>query len=156
MCAGNAAEASRRLKTQDVVIGERTLRSWLDRHPAEYADVRQRLVPQIEAGIIHDARTVAREAIDGAREAIALERQRIAAGEVKDAGASARNLATAGATWTDKMLLLDGRPNSIEKPCRSTEELMRSIAAKLGGFREGEPLPWDAEGQAEPEALTHA
>jgi len=135
LCSGRVSRAREQLLAAGVDIPERTLRTWVvDLFPNRYQAAAERYAPQIERLMITQLRAGATRGFEASTAAMELEMQRLAAGEVKDAAASSRNLATAGAIMADKMLLLDGRPTQISEQ-RSMDDVLRSLAAK--GFIDG-------------------
>jgi len=135
LCGGRVTRAHEQLKASGVNIPYRTLAAWVaDLFPNRYRHLAEQVAPQIEKSMVATARAAAMRSFEVAGEAVELEAQRLAAGEVKDAAASSRNLATTGGIMTDKMLLLDGRPTQISEQ-RSMDDVLRSLAAK--GFIDG-------------------
>lgn len=135
LCGGNVTRAHRHLKASGHTVPERTLHGWVaNQFPNRYRHLAEKYAPQIEKSMIATARAAAMRSFEVASEAVELEHERLQAGDVKDAAASSRNLATTGGILTDKMLLLDGRPTQISEQ-RSMDDVLRSLAAK--GFIEG-------------------
>lgn len=117
------------LQQQGIDIPERTLNDWKTRHSAELDALHDKYAPQLEQGMVRRTRDVALLAFDTAAQAVQLERERIQAGNVKDAAKTAQYLTTTGAIMTDKMLALTGRPSQITEH-REPSQIIRSLAAK--------------------------
>jgi hypothetical protein len=136
MCGGNQKRAIAQLAAAGFEeLPPSTLSDWVTtRFPERYQALCLKYGPEIERRMITGLRRVAARSFEIAGEAIELEYTRLAAGDVKDAAASSRNLATTGGIMTDKMLLLDGRPTAIHEQ-RSAEDVLRALDAM--GFIEG-------------------
>lgn len=135
LCGGRVSRAHEQLKVAGFNVPYDTLVQWVSmRFPNRYRHLAEQVAPQIEKSMVATARAAAMRSFEVAGEAVELEAQRLAAGDVKDAAASSRNLATTGGIMTDKMLLLDGRPTQISEQ-RSMDDVLRSLAAK--GFIDG-------------------
>ena len=109
-------------------IPDRTLRDWRQQYPERYSEIRAGRVADIDRELMHEYKALARDAQIAAAKAVALEQERLEAGEVRDAASSARNLTITSATATDKSLLLDDRPTQITEHRTSDqaiEELRR-------------------------------
>jgi hypothetical protein len=114
LCGGNANKARQRLLAGGIDVPARTLLYWrTERFPERYEQSCQELAPQIEAQVVDFQRELAYKASQAAQQAVALEIDRIEAGQVKDASASARNLQTTAGIAVDKVLSLTGRPTVI-------------------------------------------
>ncbi len=130
MC-GSAATASERLKTLDppIKVHEHTLHHWRKTlYPNRFRALVEKHATSIEAQVVTSVRGLALAASDAAHEAVALERTRIASGEVRDAAGSARNMATVLGIATDKLLLLQGRPTVISET-RTADDVLRDLDA---------------------------
>lgn len=77
------------------------------------------------------AKLAASEAFSEVRELIGEVKALRMAGRLRDASASAKNLATTGAILTDKALLLEGRPTSISET-RDSDAIWASIFKEAG------------------------
>ena len=130
---GSARETAKQLD-----LAERTVQDWRHRYSARYDELAAKLRPEIEQRIADQARQAAQRASDGVQEAIALERMRLEQGDVKDASASARNLATTAGILIDKTLLLEGRPNVISTNT-SADEIVRRLV-KLGVVQDADEI----------------
>lgn len=133
---GNARAASRVLASQGVRVSARRLASLRERHPARYREVRDRHFRRLEDVLVAEQRELAMAAGQAAREAVELERARIASGDVKDAAASARNSETVAGIAVDKLLGLSGRPTSVEVHV-SLEEILRARRREYAQYIEG-------------------
>ena len=127
LCAGRVTRAREQLAATGVNIPYQTLLMWKrDLFPNRYRHLAEKYAPVIERQMIATARAAALRSFEVASEAVELEHDRLAAGEVKDAAASARNIATTGGILTDKMLLLDGRPTVVTEQ-RSMDDVIRGL-----------------------------
>lgn len=127
---GSTHKASAVLKAQGIALSPGTLNYWRwDMYPNRYRDTAARHSAQIEREIVNNVRALALRASDVAHKALDLEEKRIAAGNVKDAASSLRNIATTVGISVDKILILEGRPNSITES-RSAEDVLRGLQAK--------------------------
>lgn len=107
-----------------------TIANWRDAHSERYRWHVTENSGEIERRLVQDQREVAAIAASGVRAAMDLEIERIRAGEVKDASASARNLATVMGIATTKVLELTGRPTTIiehRRPEQVVERLSKII-----------------------------
>jgi len=95
---------------------------------------------EAEAQSIHVAKMAASEALDEVRELIGEVKALRLQGRLRDAGRSAKDLATTAGILIDKSLLLEGRPTAITET-RDAEDIWRSIAKRANIF--------DAEADAE-------
>lgn len=138
MCGGNARQARERLLAGGIDVSESTLKYWRnDRFPERYRQACEDTAPQIEAQVVDFQRELAYRASQAAQHAVALELERIDAREVKDASASARNLATTAGIAVDKVLSLTGRPTTIHEH-RTPEQAMKRLRTLHPGlFVEG-------------------
>jgi len=124
----NATEAAELLKQQgEISPTPDTLKKWRDQHQARYIELVEKHRETIEKVLVVEQRELARAARDGAMEAVELERERIAAKDVKDAAGSARNLMTTAAIAIDKLMALEGRPSSVVKHL-SGEQVLRELS----------------------------
>jgi predicted nucleic acid-binding protein len=80
----------------------------------------------LEDDIVAGQRELIAAAVEAAKDAIAVEAKRIAAGDVKDASATARNLATVAGIGTTKILELTGRPTQITE-VRKPEQIIAQL-----------------------------
>lgn len=114
LAGGNSVKARKQLLAAGIDVPESTLKYWrTERFPARYRQACDELAPQIEAAVVGLQRELAVRASSAALDAIDLETDRIANGDVKDAAGSARNLSTSAAIAVDKVLSLTGRPTVI-------------------------------------------
>lgn len=123
-------------------VPQKTLRNWRTAHPERYNEIRVERAREIDQLCISEFRDIALNANRATLNAVELERKRINTGEVRDASASARNLATTAAIATDKIALMEGRPTQIVEH-RGSEDIMRGLTA-LGIVTTAEPIT-DAE-----------
>ena len=107
----------------EVGVPRRTISDWRRRYAQRFYELSELHRASAEKAIIAKFREAGHKAADAIHEAIDLEHERIKTGEVKDAAASARNLATAAGISVDKMLVLDGRPTEITKDA-TVEQLL--------------------------------
>ena len=123
----NAKEASR-----TTGIPHRTILNWCNRHADKLKRIQEERAPQIEQAVIGKLRQGMLRGADATLLSIEKAIEQLEAGEVKDAAAFARNLATTQAIQADKMLLLDGRPTSISEH-RTVDDELRELE-RLGFF----------------------
>lgn len=134
MCGGNCRQARERLLAAGIDVNERTLLYWKnDRFPERYRQACHDTAPQIEAQVVDFQRELAYRASQAAQNAVALELERIEAREVKDASASARNLATTAGIAVDKVLSLTGRPTQITEH-RTPEQSLKRLGQLVPGL----------------------
>src|SRR3954470_4112178 len=86
-------EAAELLKQQgEIAPTWQTLAKWRDKYQDRYVELVEKHRNEIEKVLVIEQLDLAREATQAAREAMQLERTRIADGSVKDAASSGRNL----------------------------------------------------------------
>lgn len=150
LCGGDAARAEAQLAEQGTPVPKSTLKDWRETfHPERYREISHELAPRIEEQVVHLQREIATTASRAALKALALESERLDAGQVKDAAASARNLSTVAGIATDKILSLTGRPTSVIEH-RTVDESLKRLE-RLGLVVDStatELDPSDAETQA--------
>lgn len=130
LAGGDVRHAHRALKAHGLTIPERTLRDWRSQtYPNRYRDLCDRHKLAIEGEVINNVRALALRASAIAQHALDLEADRIASGEIKDAAASLRNIATTIGISVDKVMLLEGRPTHITEQ-RSSDDVLRGLQAK--------------------------
>lgn len=132
VCAGNAQEAQRRLKAQDIDVGASTLREWTGRYPLRYRHAQDQQAPLVEADVIRQARETALEIGRVMQKAIEKTEEQLDSGELRDPSKAVHYLAGARKATIDNMLVLDGRPNKIVTSDRTVEQLIDAIAKKAG------------------------
>lgn len=140
---GALARTVREMKAAGVKVSADQLREWRDKFPKRYQWHAAENAAKLEKDIISNQREVIAAATQATLDAIAIEHERIKQGEVKDAAAAARNLATVVGISTTKLLELSGRPTSITE-VRKPEEILKALRRK--GYQV------DVEGSAEDEA----
>jgi hypothetical protein len=124
---GGAIERTiRELKAADVKVSRDQLMDWRDKFPKRYLWHSTENAAKLEKEIIASQREVIAAATKATMDAVAMEHERIKAGETKDAASSARNLATVVGISTTKLLELSGRPTSITE-VRKPEEIIRAL-----------------------------
>jgi hypothetical protein len=143
IASGNARRASKALAEQGMKVSPQALRDWRHtRYPDRYAELQQRVLPEIRA---HTAELHADLA----------ERQVVAAGcllddlmkrivneekmELRDQSAAIRNLDVGAGIHTDKSRDLRGEGTTVVHEHRDVAEILRDLRA------EGFELPPDAE-----------
>lgn len=136
LCAGNATEAQRRLKSRGVTAGITTIKEWAEKYPQRYRHAQNTQAPLIEAEVIRQARETVLEMGRVMRKAVDKAEQQIDSGDVKDAAKAAQHLSIARKNTIDNMLLLDGRPTAITQSDRTPEEIIDGIFKKLSAYRE--------------------
>ena len=109
-----------------------TVTTWRYKYADKYERIREERAPQIEQAVIKNLRAVMQRGSEATLLSIEKAVEQLEAGEVKDAAAFARNLATTQAIAADKMLLLDGRPTSISEH-RTVDDELRELE-RLGFF----------------------
>lgn len=131
---GNASRAAEQLQAAGLEISHDTLTRFKNsRFPRRYRDACDRLAPQVENVVVNYHRELAVQAAHAAQRAVALETERLAAGEVKDAAKSAQNLATTAGIAVDKVLSLTGRPTSITEH-RTPEQAFKRLQSLVPGL----------------------
>lgn len=123
-CGGSVSQA-----LEFVDIPEPTLRDWRHRYADRYAELHDRVAPQIEAELARSARETALLAFDATRLGVEKTRLALENDQLKDPAGATRNLATTGAILTDKLLALTGRPTQITEH-REPSKLIESLARK--------------------------
>lgn len=132
LAGGNATRAHNALKAQGLAIPERTLRDWRHtRHADRYHDLCQKHAADIERHQIQNLREASIYGLEVTVDAFRLTHERIVDGSIKDASAAAKNIALAMAITTDKMLVLDGRPDHINET-RNVSDDLRDLARMVG------------------------
>ena len=146
-CAGNSAEASRRLGDQGLEIPARTLRAWrCETYPERYVELANAHGHEIEEILVARTREVSLKAAEAELLAIDKTVEELEAGNARDPSASARNLATVRGIGTDKLALLTGRPtHRVEQ--RTSDDIMDRLR-KYGMVVDGtaEEIPPGEEG----------
>jgi hypothetical protein len=122
-CGGSVTAAAEQLEMSD-----RTLRSWRTKHAVRYAELHDKVAPQIEDELVRAARSTALLAFDTTRLGVEKTREALEADKVKDPAAATRNIATTGAILTDKLLALTGRPTAITEH-RNPDQLLKDLQA---------------------------
>ena len=146
--AGAIARTVREMKGQGIKVSERQLGEWRDKFPKRYSWHHTENAKRLEDDIVTGQRELIAAAVEAARAAIAVEGERIAAGEVKDASATARNLATVAGIGTTKILELTGRPTQITE-VRKPEQILEQLktigydVTKVQGSVEGSATEGD-------------
>jgi hypothetical protein len=124
---GNTRAASRDLAEQGCEVPRETLRYWRNHlHIERYEQIAQQLAPKIEERIVSRLRENIEAKLEASRLATDLERQRIEAGDVKDASAVVRNMDTGIGIGVTKILELTGRPTAVIEH-RNTDELLNKL-----------------------------
>ncbi len=122
-----AKEAAARLTEMGTPRDAATLNRWRRQfYPNRYRRACELYQTQVEQIVVQSVRGLAHSAAAAAQLAVDLERERIEAGDVKDAAASARNLATTVGIATDKLLVLTNRPTAITET-RSADDVLRAL-----------------------------
>lgn len=129
MVGGSDEHASKLLATKGVTVNRKTLRDWRTRYPNRYRELCERHKAEIEGEITSTVRSLVLRASHVAQQALDLEEQRIAAGEVNDAASSLRNISTTIGIGVDKILLMEGRPTAITEQ-RSSDDVLRGLQDK--------------------------
>jgi hypothetical protein len=110
-------------------IPEATIRDWYRRFPNRYMALAQRHASEIEKVVATKVRSTVLNAASALDKAVALEEKRLMSDDgVKDASASARNLATVMGIGVTKILELEGRPTTVIEH-RSGREALRQLEA---------------------------
>jgi len=137
VCAGDAAQAHRRLAADGHDVPERTLRAWkTDTHPQRYVDLQAAHSAKLEGVLIEGARASALMATRLEQAALQLATEQVEAGEARDPATIARNAAVAKGINVDQVLKLSGRPTVVAE-VRNADDLLDIIAAKLGEVEAG-------------------
>ena len=105
---------------------EDTIKVWREKYPNRYLYHATENSRTIEDRIAITQRELVTGAADAAKVAVALEHERLLAGEVKDAASSARNLQTVAGIGVTKILEITGRPTQIVEH-RKPEDIVRRL-----------------------------
>jgi hypothetical protein len=108
-------------------VSRRVIAGWRDKFPDRYAHIRDVRAREIERSVVHKARALAEQYSDLEQELITEIRAQMAAGTLKDASTTLRNIAVSKGIAIDKMLVVDGRPNQIAEH-RSVDDDLRELA----------------------------
>ena len=109
-----------------------TVTTWRYKYADKYERIKEKRAPEIEQAVIRNLREIMARSGNAVLLSIDKAVEQLEAGDVKDAAAYARNLATTQAIAADKMLLLDGRPTSISEH-RTVDDELRELE-RLGFF----------------------
>jgi hypothetical protein len=123
----------------------RTIRDWAAKHHERLAAITQQRAQLIDQACIEEFRQIVLNGTRATQSAIEAAREEIANGQVRDAAATARNLATASAIAADKIALMEGRPTQIIEH-RSSDDVLRDL--ERGGFIDAQAIE-DTEPQPE-------
>lgn len=129
MTGGGILAAQKLLKPKGIDIPRSTLETWPHIYPNRYRDIAERHKSAIEGEIVASVRSLALRASHVAQRALELEEQRIESGEIHDAAASLRNIATTVGIAVDKTLLIEGRPTQITEQ-RTTDDVLAGLRDK--------------------------
>jgi hypothetical protein len=144
-CGGNAAHAHRKLKNQGHTIPQRTLHNWKNgKYAARYIEIREERLPEILGNLSDDYQRVAAESLLAAAESVEEFRKKKGDLTAKELSTAARDLTVAGATATDKLLIINNRPTQITKTEKTADEMLLSVMRLVGGAIDGEAIE-DAE-----------
>lgn len=146
---GNKAQTVRELQAygaeyQDDDLARVTrhnLANWTDQYPDRYRYHVTESAQAVEKRLVENQREVASIAASGVRLAVEVEIDRLQSGQVKDASASARNLATVMGIATSKVLELTGRPTTIIEH-RRPEDVVNRLSKIIEAS--AEEIPEDA------------
>ena len=130
ICAGNAAEASRRLaERRGMKIPHSTIKVWLaGRYAAQYEAIQHEVRDQIDRHVVAEARDLVTELAHLERLAMSKAVEQLEAGQIRDASAVLRNATVSKGINMDKVSLHEGRPTTIIEN-RTGEETLRALAA---------------------------
>lgn len=134
---GNSYAAS-----EQTGFSDRTLRSWQHKYPARLAEIQAGRAQLIEQACVEEFRQIVYEGAKGTRKAITKAQEALDTLPIdaKDASTTAKNLATAAAIATDKVLLIEGRPTSIIH--HHAENVLKQLDAK--GFIDSTAEPHES------------
>lgn len=128
LCRGNSVTASSQLQELGHEIADSTLRVWRTRdHVDLYEQIRSKRAPEVERTVINDARDLALEYAELERLAIQKTTQALEQGTLKDPSAAFKNASIAKGVNVDKMLVLDGRPDTIVDHRRTRDVLFAEL-----------------------------
>lgn len=134
---GNYTRASRDLKEDGITINPSTLRRWaVEQYPDRYADVRRKVLPQIQAAMAQEHTALAHRQTEVAAALVDELDQERAQLEPRDKINALAKMDIGSGIHSEKGLLYDGQPTSITQG-KSVEELLRGLKAR-GLFLEGE------------------
>lgn len=139
---GAGAQTQRFLKTQGLQVSSRTLQRWQTDNKQRLAEITRENLPAIEQEILAGAIETIRSIDQAEQEAVALTRQQLKDGTVRDAAGALRNLSTSKGINTDKFLALLGRP--VARVQHDVQGDLR-ILRELGVLQSGS---WDTDSTA--------
>jgi len=128
---GQFKEASEQMALIGVNVPAGTIGRWAREYPGRLAELHEQHRDEIERLVVSEYSQALRKAVNVTLEAVKLAEKDIAAGKVRDAASTARNLATTAAIFQDKIHAIQGRPTKIIQH-RSEEEALRSLAQRHG------------------------
>lgn len=123
---GAIARTVRELKQSGVKVSADQIADWRDKFPKRYFWHCTENAAKLEGEVLASYRELIARSTEASLKAVEIEAERLAAGEVKDAAATARNLSTVFGITTTKLLELSGRPTQITE-VRKPEQIMASL-----------------------------
>jgi hypothetical protein len=134
LCGGDSKEAERRLEAAGDPIPSSTLRDWRTHtHADRYIVICQERAPEIEKRTIQRSQEIELRALSVAEQALNAASDQLDAGEAKDPGATAKNVATAYGILTQNSLVRQGKPNTIISN-QDARDLLDDIRRDLGAI----------------------
>lgn len=121
---GNVAGTARLTGT-----ARRTLRDWRNQYRAEYVSLQRRMREALEERLVGELCEGSLAATEAARLAVQRAHERLQKDTDSNPSATAQRLMTAAGIATDKRLLLEGRPTSIQGQSTADEDL-RALRAR--------------------------
>lgn len=113
---GNTRQAHKSLKARGTEIPAKTLERWKrSTHVERYREVRAELAQTVKAEVAEEARSIARDALEGARELVAGTRKEQGEIPARDLPGAARNLSVSAGILLEKANLYDDGPTHIVK-----------------------------------------
>jgi hypothetical protein len=128
LAGDNLTRAVQMLRSHGVRVSRHALTNWRDSNAPRYAHIREVRARDIERSVVHKARALAEQYSDLEFDLIAIVRAQMNAGMLKDPSTTVRNVAVSKGIAIDKMLVVDGRPNTITET-RSADDVLRHLTA---------------------------
>jgi hypothetical protein len=151
---GNVRRAVRVLKGQGLDVPRETVRGWVTSRSERYAQLRDKLLPEIHGRVAEEHTELARANIDGERLALARTIAELDNIPARDLSTVSRNMAVGSGIHTQRAMELRGLSQPTVAVQVNIGDQIRGIAAK--GYKlsddEGQPLTAD-EAVAKYEAL---
>lgn len=134
---GNATQAARVLKEQDIEVPTRTLLNWKNTYTERYTELTEQIVPQVREKLAQQFEVIGLRSAELTLETLDQYGEKLGQLDPRDLAGAVRNISTAGAIGIDKASLLRGLPTEIRQT-DSAEDILKRLAQKHPGmFVEG-------------------